>query len=264
MSRRSAEEDELEALCARWGVEMRHGTEHEQSRERKQRHKQLKDLCHGARRAHLGALLAAGRARVDAACSDPLLAGMLCEVLGEHRAGSALVGLVVRAGAVSAPIDAHLLRAVGVVEEQASVQAPPPSPPPQQAAADAVPMQVATPPLYPGYPHRPPPRRTESGGWTHTPGCGPGGADTPPWLQQAWRAIFPDWESQRAWDPVARPDGETPNGSVHPPDCPCARPSCPFAVSGGEAMVLSPSAYKVLVAVGYSVSFPTIGRSCPA
>ena len=111
---------------------------------------------------------------------------------------------------------------MAVGEEEVDVPGPPLSPTPSEIAA-LTPRMPAT---------RPPPRRTASGGFTHTPGRGANGAYTPEWLLVAWRRVFPTWDG---------PGGEREaaftgqfaigyDGSIHPARCPCNRPECPIVL----------------------------------
>ena len=138
--RKHAAEDELEHLCARWNIEYRAPTAGERSTACKKRHKQLNDYCHGRRRDHLAALQQQDRARVADSHPDPALAGRVVMLLNEHKVGNAVVGLVVRAGSVVEPVDAHLL-AVPVGGEME----PAPTPSPAAGASTNVPM-IVTPP----------------------------------------------------------------------------------------------------------------------
>lgn len=216
----SAVEAELEIVCQRWGVDYRRGSAAETTGVRATRHKLLKNLCTKAKQAHLSQLQAAGRARVDVAHYHSSLAGKIVSVLQEHKQGGAIRGLVVRAGEVAEPVEAHLLLSVSPEETDAPMPDAPEPAPPSSPIVGAI------------------PRRTESGGYTHLPGFGRGGSLAPPWLRAAWRARFPTRADLDSWkdalvarDPAAPHFARTPLGTTHPPGCTCGRLTCPCPAS---------------------------------
>ena len=229
--RRSAADDELQHLCARWLIEYRAPTAGENSTAHKKRHKQLNDLWQRRRREHLATLQEHGRARVADSHFDPALAGRVCFVLGEHRVGNAVLGLNVRVGSVVEPVDAHLLALPSGGEIWPE---PTPTPPPASGASTNVStsgastnvsMNVTPPPRG----SRGPPRHDPvTGRLTHTPGLGPGGADESPWLIKAWDRAWPNCNPPAPWEATGARPAESPGGHIHPPGCDCARRTCPF------------------------------------
>jgi len=212
----AAIEDGLRDQCAVYSVEYRKPSPNEKSTARENRHRKLKDLISLARRGRAAAEAIAEAAAAEAGIDRPVY-------YNPKRVGEVNLRMARKRAVEDGMEDGEEVGEEGDVDGVEDCEAmaveEAPSPPTQSWPPSG---------WWFNYSH------TSGGTATRTPGRGPNGGETPDWLRHAWGQRWPHIDSpdsRGAGDAFAYAGSRGAldvNGALHPSECACGRPECPW------------------------------------